>query len=228
MPTRSSRAAGDGLCTAAEPDESGPVTDDPFERGTVVGVYFGMRDLVKTGAQQGYDVLPALALAVPEHLAHQSLGPVPPDCSAQATCRYDTEPVAVQAVRTTEQRQIPTPCPMAPLLNDQKLRTPTYPLTMGQRPIHSPRGVGNPAKYSLRNNLRRYGQPLAALPPTIPDHLASAPRLHSSTESMRAPAATVVRLISPFHGTSAPEPETGMLMNALAHCQTRPAPGTAS
>lgn len=111
------------------------------ECGAVVRVEFRVRDIVKTRAQQGDDIQATVPLAVPEQLAHHPFRSVPGHGSSMAPRCDDTEPVAVETVRVTEKCQESTPRPATPLLNDQKLRTPSDPLTPCQRPIHRSGGV---------------------------------------------------------------------------------------
>ena len=138
MTTRSSRAAGEGRPPLPPSGRSGATTGDPSKCGAIVRGEFGIRNIVKARAQQDDDIETTRPLVVPEHFPRQPLGPVPAHGPAEAPGRNDAEPIAIEAVDATEQRQEPALRPPPPLLNGQEFRTPPDPLGLSQPPIHRP------------------------------------------------------------------------------------------
>lgn len=135
MPTSSIRAARDGARAAVgRPTFTG--SSVPPESGVIVGIERRESNVRKPGPQQRDDIEARKASAAPEELAHQALGPVPPDRPSDPARRNDTQPAPVQTVRKREQNEMAAVDADTLPLHPEELPSASDPIEPGKPPIH--------------------------------------------------------------------------------------------
>ena len=148
MPTSSSRAAREGARAAiGRPPFTG--SSMPLESGAIVGIERRESNVGEPGPQQRDEIEAREASAVPEELAHQALGPVPPDRPSDPARRDDPQPAPIQAVRKREQNEMAAVDAGALPLHAEELRSAPDPVEPGKIPIHvcaPPRSSGPPRR----------------------------------------------------------------------------------
>ena len=135
MPASSARAARDGARAAiGRPSFTG--SSMPLESGAIVGIERRKSNVGKPGPQQRDEIEARQASAMPEELAHQALGPVPPDRPSDPARRDDAQPAPVQTVRKREQNEITAVDADTLPLHAEELPPAPDPVEPGKIPIH--------------------------------------------------------------------------------------------